>query len=142
MKLLHRFCSPEVRLILTRLEEHPEEYLTSERWDQHICDYGEYFRQFTRVERFCISRKREQMVREEKKKAAYASVYATMMGNGVDQTHKPKYSIFNQSQAGMLQPGQMYNLGAASQAELDRLARQLEIQQMQLRSQAILTKTP
>jgi hypothetical protein len=57
------------------------------------------------------------------------------------QTHMPKYSIFSQRQATQVQPGQMYNLGAASQADLDRLARQLEIQQMQLRSQAILTKT-
>lgn len=141
MKILHRFCSPEVRLLLTRLDEHPEEYLRSDRWDQHVLEHGEYFRYFKLIERFCISHKRRQLILAEKKQAAYGSIYTALMVDGSTQTITSKYSIFNQSQAGQvqLQPGQIYPI---TQSELERLKLQADLEMARLMNQATITKNP
>ena len=92
--MLKNFCHDQVKLLLERMESHPEEFFTPKtlgngKWDPFMPG-SSMFRHFTKLEQYLIRRKyckvRDKIYRQQ----AYDSILETL----VFKEEKPEYITF------------------------------------------------
>lgn len=112
MKLLRRFCSKQVQILLERMDNHWEEEfaIESSKWEPMLPS-GNAFKHYTRVEQRCIRNTAREQTVKMKKEQAYAGILERTMS-----TAKTRYEFndekYGHSVAQGAQPAQMLTTAA------------------------------
>ena len=82
---LKTFCHDQVKLLLERMDSHPEEFIEGNKWEEFMPNCSS-FKHFTKVEQYLIRRKywkiRDQICRQQ----AYGKILETLINY-----KEPKY---------------------------------------------------
>lgn len=80
MKILRRFCSEQVQILLARMDDHwAEEFvIEGSKWEP-MLPYGRAFEQFTRIEQRCIRTTAQEQTAKWKKERAYTGILERTM---------------------------------------------------------------
>ena len=91
-KLLIRFCAPEVRMLITRLHERPEDFTYHSVWRNLVTAQDG----FTRIERKVLANEWAKVMKEKERRARLDSITAQVLNpmTGYDEPSKvPNGSI-------------------------------------------------
>ncbi|MEI6880729.1 MAG: hypothetical protein WCK82_05320 [Bacteroidota bacterium] len=87
-EFLKLFCHDQVKILLERMDSHPEEFTSKEKWDlflptqrkaQPIVRLVSLYEYFTTIERFAIKTKINELVHEKMRQEAYNGIMDTLV---------------------------------------------------------------
>ncbi len=87
---LKTFCHDQIKLLLERMDSHPEEFLKGSKWDacmppqmimHRTVGVISHYRQFNILERHLIKRKLAKMIKELMQQEAYDAILEIIVGN-------------------------------------------------------------
>ena len=84
-KLLIRFCAPEVRMLITRLHERPEDFTYHSVWRNLVTAQDG----FTRIERKVLANEWAKVMKEKERRARLDSITAQVLNPMTD----PDYTL-------------------------------------------------
>lgn len=88
MKILHRFCSDEVMVMLERMDTFPDEFIDTSKWDDFLPS-GMYNRRFSLAERIVIDKRYEKLKKEYHPRRAREAIIKTLMPEELKETKRP-----------------------------------------------------
>ena len=102
-EFLKLFCHDQVKILLERMDSHPEEFTSKEKWDlflpmqrkaQPVIRLVSLYDYFTVVERFAIKAKVNALVHEKMRQEAYNGIMDTL----VKSEYKDTEDMFGKAQ--------------------------------------------
>jgi hypothetical protein len=87
--MLKKICHDQVKILLERMETHPEEFLKGSKWDEcmppemimhRTVGIISHYKQFNKLEQHLIRRKLTKMLKEVRQQQAYDAILETIMG--------------------------------------------------------------
>lgn len=105
--MLKKICHDQVKILLERMDTHPEEFLKGSKWDEcmppelimhRTVGIVSHYKQFNKLEQHLIRRKLTKMLKEVRQQQAYDAILETIMGKEDDHsTDAYTYSTSNRS---------------------------------------------
>jgi hypothetical protein len=101
--MLKKLCHDQVKILLERMETHPEEFLKEGKWDEflppemnaHRNTLTPRFKHFTKLEQYLVRQKYKSMVQDLLRQRAYDGILETLVFKEETNTER-YYSISNQ----------------------------------------------
>ena len=101
--MLKKFCHDQVKILLERMETHPEEFLKEGKWDEflppemnaHRNTLTPRFKHFTKLEQYLVRQKYKNMVQDLLRQRAYDGILETLVFKEETNTER-YYSTSNQ----------------------------------------------
>jgi len=101
--MLKKFCHDQVKILLERMETHPEEFLKEGKWDEflppemnaHRNTLTPRFKHFTKLEQYLVRQKYKSMVQDLLRQRAYDGILETLVFKEETNTER-YYSTSNQ----------------------------------------------
>jgi hypothetical protein len=101
--MLKKFCHDQVKILLERMETHPEEFLKEGKWDEflppemnaHRNTLTPRFKHFTKLEQYLVRQKYKNMVQALLRQRAYDGILETLVFKEDTNTER-YYSTSNQ----------------------------------------------
>ena len=101
--MLKKFCHDQVKILLERMETHPEEFLKEGKWDDflppemnaHRNILTPRFKHFTKLEQYLVRQKYKSMVQDLLRQRAYDGILETLVFKEETNTER-YYSTSNQ----------------------------------------------
>jgi len=101
--MLKKFCHDQVKILLERMETHPEEFLKEGKWDEflppemnaHRNTLTPRFKHFTKLEQYLVRQKYKNMVQDLLRQRAYDRILETLVFKEETNTER-YYSTSNQ----------------------------------------------
>jgi hypothetical protein len=81
--MLKKFCHDQVKILLERMDTHPEEFLKEGKWDEflppemnaHRNTLTPMFKHFTKLEQYLVRQKYKNMVQNLLRQRAYDGIF-------------------------------------------------------------------
>jgi hypothetical protein len=101
--MLKKFCHDQVKILLERMDTHPEEFLKEGKWDEflppemnaHRNTLTPRFKHFTKLEQYLVRQKYKNMVQDLLRQRAYDGILETLVFKEETNTER-YYSTSNQ----------------------------------------------
>jgi hypothetical protein len=101
--MLKKLCHDQVKILLERMETHPEEFLKEGKWDEflppemnaHRNTLTPRFKHFTKLEQYLVRQKYKNMVQSLLRQRAYDGILETLVFKEETNTER-YYSTSNQ----------------------------------------------
>jgi hypothetical protein len=101
--MLKKLCHDQVKILLERMETHPEEFLKEGKWDEflppemnaHRNTLTPRFKHFTKLEQYLVRQKYKNMVQDLLRQRAYDGILETLVFKEETNTER-YYSTSNQ----------------------------------------------
>jgi len=101
--MFKKFCHDQVKILLERMETHPEEFLKEGKWDEflppemnaHRNTLTPRFKHFTKLEQYLVRQKYKNMVQDLLRQRAYDGILETLVFKEETNTER-YYSTSNQ----------------------------------------------
>jgi hypothetical protein len=101
--MLKKFCHDQVKILLERMDTHPEEFLKEGKWDEflppemnaHRNTLTPRFKHFTKLEQYLVRQKYKSMVQDLLRQRAYDGILETLVFKEETNTER-YYSTSNQ----------------------------------------------
>jgi len=101
--MLKKLCHDQVKILLERMETHPEEFLKEGKWDEflppemnaHRNTLTPKFKHFTKLEQYLVRQKYKNMVQDLLRQRAYDGILETLVFKEETNTER-YYSTSNQ----------------------------------------------
>jgi late competence protein required for DNA uptake (superfamily II DNA/RNA helicase) len=101
--MLKKFCHDQVKILLERMDTHPEEFLKEGKWDDflpsemnaHRALLTPRFKHFTKLEQYLVRQKYKSMVQALLRQRAYDGILETLVFKEETNTER-YYSTSNQ----------------------------------------------
>jgi hypothetical protein len=85
--MLKNFCHDQVKILLERMDTHPEEFIKERKWDEFLPVEASphrglvscKFKHFNKIEQYLIKLKYEKMVKSALRQNAYDSILETLV---------------------------------------------------------------
>ena len=85
--MLKKFCHDQVKILLERMDTHPEEFLQEGKWDEflppemnaHRNTLTQMFKHFTKLEQYLVRQKYKSMVQDLLRQRAYDGILETLV---------------------------------------------------------------
>jgi hypothetical protein len=85
--MLKKFCHDQVKILLERMDTHPEEFLKEGKWDEflppemnaHRNTLTPMFKHFTKLEQYLVRQKYKSMVQDLLRQRAYDGILETLV---------------------------------------------------------------
>lgn len=122
MKILQRFCSDEVMIMLERMDTFPDEFIDTSKWDDFLPS-GMYNRRFSLAERIVIDKRYEKLKKEYHPRRAREAIIKTLMPEELKETKRPTTLLTPKSvtnQALQILNDQLKQTYAANNARLNK----------------------
>jgi hypothetical protein len=95
--MLKKFCHDQVKILLERMETHPEEFLKEGKWDEflppemnaHRNTLTPRFKHFTKLEQYLVRQKYKSMVQDLLRQRAYDGILETLVFK--EETNTERY---------------------------------------------------
>jgi hypothetical protein len=101
--MLKKLCHDQVKILLERMDTHPEEFLKEGKWDEflppemnaHRNTLTPRFKHFTKLEQYLVRQKYKNMVQDLLRQRAYDGILETLVFKEETNTER-YYSTSNQ----------------------------------------------
>jgi late competence protein required for DNA uptake (superfamily II DNA/RNA helicase) len=99
--MLKKFCHDQVKILLERMDTHPEEFIKGRKWEDFLpMSHGNplispRFKHFTKLEQYLIRQKYESLVIATLRQRAYDGILETLVFKEETNTER-YYSTSNQ----------------------------------------------
>ena len=101
--MFKKLCHDQVKILLERMETHPEEFLKEGKWDEflppemnaHRNTLTPRFKHFTKLEQYLVRQKYKKMVQDLLRQRAYDRILETLVFKEETNTER-YYSTSNQ----------------------------------------------
>jgi late competence protein required for DNA uptake (superfamily II DNA/RNA helicase) len=100
--MLKKFCHDQVKILLERMDTHPEEFIKGRKWEDFLpVSHGSplispRFKHFTKLEQYLIRQKYESLVIATLRQRAYDGILETLVFKEETNTAERYYSTSNQ----------------------------------------------